>query len=98
MKTKHEPGPWHISKSGGLILASNDAAICDLIEYEVGVRKAKANARLIAKSPELLEMCEEFRQAFRAYELDNGDAPQSHIEMMRKADRIIAAAKGGSRE
>jgi len=54
-------GPWeHYGPSGyqhsmGGYVESGDGKVCDVSGFDVGSDKAKANAKLIAAAPELLE-------------------------------------------
>ena len=57
---KHTPGPWRVGKYGGVYSShpEHDYAICGLSHKDgTGRRNYKANARLIASAPELLEAC-----------------------------------------
>lgn len=50
MNTKHTPGPWVLDETWGLIVASDGTEIA---ACHSGI---KANARLIAVAPEMLEV------------------------------------------
>ena len=63
---KHTPGPWEVSKSGSFVRlpAPDNRAICRMNHGSVwewaqpkGSIEDRANARLIAAAPELLEAC-----------------------------------------
>ena len=54
------------------------------------------NRELKAINADLLAACEEMAKAFHEYEMDNGDAPQFHRDMMRRARAAIHKAKGGA--
>lgn len=65
MKTKHTPGPWQYDEDGHFVSVDMDASkmICDIRGWgwlqKMGHAKAievqKANAKLIAAAPDLLE-------------------------------------------
>jgi len=95
MKTDtHTEGPWmyatgedwdgaHITDKHGRIVA--DCQGCDMpgASGEVGTDEAKANARLIAAAPEMLEA------------LQNLTHPMASDEDLQNALAIIAKVKGG---
>ena len=61
--------------------------------------EAVANARLYAAAPDLLETCKALVAAMRRYEVEvDGDAPYSHVEMMRRADAAITRATAPMQE
>lgn len=63
MKTKHTPGPWHLSAYRGkpdydLIWDKSDRVVCQMFDkYEDNFTNYEANAKLIAAAPELLDAC-----------------------------------------
>lgn len=67
METEHTPGPWEIRYGNGIDMqiVSEQGSICRLDGYSHSVElmdeneeKERANARLIAAAPDLLEVCE----------------------------------------
>lgn len=94
MKTKHAPGPWFIWEGGVYAgrpevkkpgeLRGYDAKICEIDDMDGTVRSRKANARLIAAAPDLLEAC-------RAAWWNSLDLPESVREVLSAA---IARATG----
>ena len=91
MTQKHTPGPW--GGNGGPMVYTRGANFIGMVHYDDEV--AKANTRLIAAAPELLEALE----AVMALE-DNtspfgGELQQDRIERTIEAARAaIAKAKG----
>lgn len=63
MKIKHTPGKWAVSNhmdNGDLVIRDKDEQIicnidCDRSAFNISDNEAKANAKLIAAAPELLE-------------------------------------------
>lgn len=56
MKTQHTPGPWRIhGVTKTTILNEEGKEIYDGANYQNNFEEAKANAKLIAAAPELLE-------------------------------------------
>ena len=53
MKFKGTKGKWEFSENGGVYVTTNSGMICDLITSS---QKDKANALLISKAPEMLEL------------------------------------------
>jgi len=57
MSAQHTPGPWSVNSKAALIDPPDGESIC-LMRWPTNVRseeETKANARLIAAAPELLE-------------------------------------------
>jgi hypothetical protein len=57
MKTqKHTPGPWHLNfKPGPIVYSEQGEQVANLFEPLIDAKENRANARLIAASPELLD-------------------------------------------
>lgn len=53
MEFKGTKGKWELSENGGVYVTSNIGMICDLVTSS---KEDKANALLISKAPEMLEM------------------------------------------
>jgi len=64
METKHTPGPWKIGLNPGPMVYTPDGTsqIADARGVAVTKDESKANARLIAAAPELLEACRNLSQ------------------------------------
>ena len=66
---------------------------------ELGFSVQKANARLVAAAPDLLEACEEFRNVLRS-KVRNAKYSEEYAEAFfqaeKKMDRAISLAKGES--
>ena len=94
MTTKHTPGPWFTWEGGVYAgrpkvkkrgeLSGYDAKICEMDDMDGTARSRKANARLIAAAPDLLEAC-------RSAWWNSLDLPESVREMLSAA---IAKATG----
>ena len=90
--SKHTPGPWQISKSNNEKLSTVEIGTEDryitLLSWTKDIaEEQKANARLIASAPELLEAAEKVIQ--------NGMAC-SHDEVKARVElrQVIEKAKG----
>ena len=101
---KHTPGPWAVEDPMDhclTIVANPEApvydwkwiATCDWPDEDnqlVTAREVKANARLIAAAPDLLEALEEFSREYDGFEDGNGDP----CPVLAKARAAIARARG----
>ena len=87
----HTPGPWELGYSdlGSQIISSADGYVAVVHYWSRPEQEMKANARLIAASPDLLEACEEF---VRKVECGEAKSKRSYTQM--KA--AIAKAGGES--
>jgi hypothetical protein len=71
MKTTHTPGKWNLEENNGIIylMDEQDKAIATIHTREDGInnnariKEGKANAKLIAAAPELLEILQGFIEA-----------------------------------
>ena len=62
--SKHTPGPWAIlSESRGAIVTARDGCYDVAIVRDIGNEDNKANARLIAAAPELLQALADLLEA-----------------------------------
>lgn len=96
---KHTKGPWSVDTDTGLdVIATHKDAelyyIVDVVaDYDKtnieGVKQRKANARLIAAAPEMLEALEYTIQAFVA--LGQTDKPGTHLRSLKE---LVNKAKG----
>ena len=90
----HTPGPWIIHPDGDLVTAKFDPQYgSDGVAWVIKRPEYKANARLIAAAPQLLEACKGLI-AYRDHNVLNFQLEKADdfIRMMRIA---IAAAEGG---
>ncbi len=103
-ETKHTPGPWEIDRSGayykpcirhnGLIVAWLPNGARALLTG-AGRRKAeeRADARLIAASPELLSACKNLVAAANCKYMREAMEYEGYFDKARAA---ISAAEGGT--
>ena len=88
---KHTPGPWHIGmKPGPMIYGPNGEGVADMCILMVPNDEHKANIRLIAAAPELLELA----QAFLSYLEDDSQSPRRKQACLEGARAAIAKATG----
>ena len=61
MKTEHTPGPWRIGDAGNTVFGSPNGEPAPVVVATLApARGAKrANARMVAAAPDLLEACKE---------------------------------------
>ena len=100
--SKYTPGPWHIktSTSGNYFAYSNEA--CRTDDRIAGVSgtfpdsdTAQANARLIAKAPELVEALRDLLESV-SLESDFGvNASAKRLEAKKKARALLTEIDGG---
>lgn len=64
IKTKHTTGPWRVGDNGATVFGPKTSetlrTIATLTKVPMVLNETKANARLIAAAPEMLEALEEF--------------------------------------
>lgn len=104
MSAAHTPGPWFLLESDGVLQISdsekhgNKAAIVHWAGFDAGdkTKKAKrANARLIAAAPDLLDALEAMLREFTGQNYCAPDEyPVAKLGAMRKAKEAIAKATG----
>jgi hypothetical protein len=88
--TKHTPGPWKdfVNDDGYLIVQMDDAHTTVLGDMESTCGTCHANARLIAKAPEMLNQLE------RLVALAKWRALPQDKEEIEKAELLIAQING----
>lgn len=64
MESKHTPGPWRVGDAGATVFgpkteAPSPVRIATVTNNAIPSDAQRANARLIAAAPELLDACEE---------------------------------------
>ena len=90
-KSEHTPGPWKtVNNPNGdcEILIMSEHGDVGAVGWETSVapgERAQANASLIATSPELLELAEDWHTAL----IETGK-----VERAAQVDRVIAKARG----
>jgi hypothetical protein len=90
---KHTPGPWHVGfKPGPIVYGLQGEQVANLFEPLIDAEENKANARLIACAPELLEALKEMAEQFSHYCEHTEDAKE--IETLIKARAAISKAEG----
>lgn len=97
----HTPGPWQIEdctpgESTGLRfeVGTKDSVIARTTD---GWKEAHANARLIAQSPAMYEMCREFEKCLTFYHGTNENTAISALakENRDKLREVLAKVEGG---
>ncbi len=98
MKIKHTPGPWTVTDNTTqgvghqLRVDSNDGAIADCGRNPFVDDEMRANARLIAATPELLEACKA-AMLWAKTPGNHGGNPYCH-NFMGLIEAAIAKAEG----
>lgn len=96
MKTQHTPGPWHvgIKQAEKIVYDSTGWAVANATVYhgENDAEQVKANARLIAAAPELLDALQTAAMALIGYTHRN-EIIENALDSARAA---IAKATGGA--
>ena len=100
METKHTPGPWVVDPDSPTDISPADdlrlgiASICHADEaggrWEFG-RQSKANAKLIAAAPDLLEALIKLHESLESLN-ESGDAGQMVADDVETARAAIAKA------
>ena len=92
MNTNHTPAPWqYLIADRGYIITNHDSSYDIAIVRNVAQRfDNKANARLIATAPELLEALKNLKSAFIAHTQWNGEP----INEVAIANALIAKVTG----
>lgn len=104
MTTKHTPGPWtmhHCFNDGAEVCAIAPVAWCGAAStygasstQRIDAAEARANARLIAAAPDLLEACEILTEAQRRADAGEHGGFGCYVDAVDKARAAIAKAKG----
>ena len=95
------PGPWEIQDAGpGTIRGLRFRVITDekvIAKTSDGLEEARANARLIAAAPELLEQCKLFEKVLTYYYGTDKNTAISAIanENRDKLREVLAKVEGG---
>lgn len=90
--SQHTPGPWvmfRVPDAVGVTTDRSDVAHCHGFDSSRSRSEEEANARLIAKAPELLEVLEYFMPLIESEQDDGQQAP-----WVEKARIVMAEAKG----
>lgn len=88
-ENRHTPGPWRIGEDGRFgISVWGEEHVADVKTYERDARKA--NARLIAAAPDLLEALQVLFASYKAL-ADSGDAGNWKIENQPEGKQALAA-------
>lgn len=108
-KTKHTPGPWEVDSCGDPLIVNGpehgDASIVAILATDAanawgyGEEETRANARLIAAAPDLLDAAEEISAAasavIGAWECGDLAAAVNLLDACRESLRdAISKAKG----
>ena len=89
--SKHTPGPWNTMVSGGSVWSSGGEWVCDPSDrHAYPTDTQRANARLIAAAPDMLEALE----AVVAWQDGDGDFNLHAIAAEEQVRAAIAKAKG----
>ena len=99
---KGTPGPWYVEELTGIAVcrihtsdSDADGSWLSNIYDETSWERCKANARLIAAAPELLEALQAAREAFALRGLDRDEAQWPHPpSLIPDIDAAMAKALG----
>lgn len=89
MTTKHTPGPW---ASVGTTVQAESIRGADCQDAELSQEQHRANARLIAAAPELLEALENVLNRIAELEDAKGFRHDKHDEKLTNARKSYEAA------
>jgi hypothetical protein len=93
--TQHTPGPWRIGDAGFTVFGPPKPGA---LPETIAPVKNRANARLIAAAPELLEVLEDVLPWLQKAEAEgvfaNCAAPQGGLRAINRARAAIAKATG----
>lgn len=95
--TDHTPGPWRVIHQRTIreIHSSNGPKVADVYDFTGDSQFARADARLIAAAPELLEALKEIQEGRGAFSMDHLTHAANTIEEMKAlAKTAIAKAEG----
>lgn len=95
---KHTPGPWAVMEThnGALSINVSPQVVIGTIGgagWHLGEQTARANARLIAAAPDLLDMCERLL-GFAHHYGDPWAVTAAGDGLLANAKALIAQAKG----
>lgn len=93
--SKHTPGPWEVRKNEPWVIAKAYGNMKSVVHLNLPIEQSeeqRANARLIAAAPDLLEALELMLDRFRDTEGSHGQWEEEATENARAA---IAKATGG---
>lgn len=104
-EVKFTRGPWKVGKylgQGGWVVhmdVGDKGRGSDIVSGVSGLDNTErlANAHLIAAAPDLYAALKQMIEAMVRYEMDiagEGDAPQRHRDLMRKARSALKKARG----
>lgn len=88
MKAQHTPGPWKVSRRANRFICTELGEVLAMCDSSQSVDRNKANARLIAAAPELLEALIELANC-------GADAWGEDRPCVADARAAIAKATGG---
>lgn len=99
MKTKHTPGPWHYSNYAATFMLQDGPYYEDnlILSYDesfssINEETAKANAKLAAAAPELLESLVKILQNFKSCIAGGNGELETDKEDIAKAEVAIKKA------
>ena len=105
-KAAHTPAPWQIEWNtaqggeGHYITDSNDmgelSRIAAVLFHDDVVGETRANARLIAAAPQLLEALQTTAANLRSWKAANGDGITTFDSWLEVVEEAIAKAEGGA--
>lgn len=88
----HTPGPWHIGiRPGPIVYGQQGEQVANLRLPMVGADENRANARLIAAAPELMELLE---TAVLRIAMANAEGVPILSAWLPEAQAAIARARG----
>ena len=105
-KAAHTPAPWQIewnaaqSGEGHYITDSNDmgelSRIAAVLFHDDADGETRANARLIASAPQLLEALQTTAANLRSWKAANGGGIKTFDSWLEVVEEAIAKAEGGA--
>ena len=88
--TSYTPGPWHVGmKPGPIVYGPQGEQVANMHVAMLDQEEHKANARLIASAPELLEMLEQLTLHVMHY----ASMPHAHSDAHKNAANARALIK-----
>ena len=91
---QHTPGPWHVGKHSHLDIYADEQQIV-IPADDMSLIEAKANARLIAKAPEMLEALKWLINADDEGEIEQGQYAKRGLALARALLREIEGMDDG---